>query len=81
MLLQLRSSIEVDILLRQQLNRHIVDRLHFFLQDYSLEERVNTAIALLVAVLGNEERYAALAQTFCIFGYHVVTHYLYITSI
>ena len=51
--LELCATVEVDVLFGEQLYRHVVDWLHLLAQHYCLEERVDTAEALLVAVLGN----------------------------
>lgn len=80
-LLELRTTIEVDILLGEQLYWHIVDWLYLLAQHDSLEECINTAEALLIAVLGYKKRDTTLAQTFGILGYHVVAHYLYVATI
>ena len=80
-LLELRTTIEVDILLGEQLYWHIVDGLYLLAQHDSLEECINTAEALLIAVLGYKERDTTLAQTFGILGYHVVAHYLYVATV
>lgn len=80
-LLELRTTIEVDILLSEQLYWHIVDGLYLLAQHDSLEECINTAEALLIAVLGYKKRDTTLAQTFGILGYHVVAHYLYVATI
>ena len=80
-LLELRTTIEVDILLGEQLYWHIVDGLYLLAQHDSLEECINTAEALLIAVLGYKKRDTTLAQTFGILGYHVVAHYLDIPTV
>ena len=80
-LLQLCASVEIDILFCQQLDGHIVDRAHFLSQHNGLEQRVYTAEALLIAVLGNDERDASLAQTLGVLGNHVVAHNLYVAAV
>ena len=52
-----------------------------FFQYDGLKQRVDTREALLVSVLGNEERNASPAQAFGVLVNHVVTHYLYIRPI
>ena len=80
-ILDLRSAIEVYVLLHQQLDRHVVHGGHLLLQHDCLEEGVYTVVTLHVGVLCDEERDASLAQTVGILLHHVIAHDLNITAV
>lgn len=79
--LELCAAVEVNVLLGEQLYGHVVDWLHLLAQHYGLEEGVDTAEALLVAVLGYQERDTSLSQTLGILCHHVVAHNLDVTTV
>ena len=51
------------------------------LEDYCPDEGIDAVIALLIAVLCNEERDAALPDAAGILLYHVIAHNLDVTAI
>ena len=67
-ILDLRSAIEVYVLLHQQLDRHVVHGGHLLLQHDCPEEGVYTVVTLHVGVLGDEEGNASFAQTAGVFS-------------
>ena len=79
--LELCAAVEIDVLLGEQLYRHVVDWVNLLAQHNGLKECVNTAEALLVAVLGYQERDTSLSQTLGILCHHVVTHDLDVTAV
>ena len=75
------SSVEFDILLRQQLDWHVVDGGHLLLQHNGMEQGLNALVALHECMLGDEERNAALAHALGVLGHHVVAHDLDVAAV
>ena len=78
--LYLRALIEVYILFRKQLNRHVVHRIHLLLQHKSAEESINAVIALHISVLCNEEGDTSLTHALRILRHHIIAHNLYVPT-
>ena len=54
--------IKFNIFLRQQVNRHIVDASHVFLENEVIAERLDAVEALQLRLLGDEEGNASFFQ-------------------
>ena len=52
-----------------------------FLLFHGIEERIDTGIALLIGMLGYQERDTAMVDTIHVFLHHIVTHNLNISAI
>lgn len=75
------SPVEIHVLLCEQLDGHVVHGFHLLLQDYGLEERVHTVVALHEGMLRYEERDAPLTQADCILAHHVIAHDLHVAAV
>ena len=76
-----RTTIEVDILGREQFDGHIVDGHHLLFQHDSSEERIDAAVTLHEGMLGDQERNGAFAQASRILVDHIVAHDLYVATV
>ena len=75
------AAIEINVLLGKNLDRHVVDGINRTLHDDGIEERIDTGITLLISMLGNEERDAAITNAFLVLGHHIVAHNLHVAAI
>ena len=57
------SSVEVDILFGENFDGHVVDGVHLSFQHDGIEEGIHAGIALLISMLGYQERDTPLTDT------------------
>ena len=76
-----RPLVEVNVLLVENLDGHVVHGGHLLFQHDGLEEGFHAVVALHVGMLGDEEGDAALAEAFGILLHHVVTHDLDVAAV